>query len=271
MHKLRHLTAGLIVLVAFFSLFPMYWMVIGSVKDMSNLFNGIRALIPDGLNFINFQRLFVKNDVLRWFFNSTFIASTATAVVILTNTMAGYSLAKKKFIGKEVIFWVIMGTLMLPRQVLIVPMFILMKQLHLMGSYLSIMLPAIGWPLGIFLIKQFMQTLPTELLESSTIDGCSELGTFFRIVVPLSKPGIGALSIFTFVGVWNDYLWQLVIITKRILVTIPLGVALLQNEFVPDYGILFAGATIAAVPMLVVFLSFQKYFTSGITLGALKG
>ena len=261
----------LIIIVTIIFLFPLYWMIIASFKDMNKIFESVWEFLPIHSNLKNYGRLFLQNPVIKWFANSLFVAGMTTIVVVLTNSMAGYAIAKKKFYGKMVMFWVIMGTLMLPRQVLIVPMFLLMRDLNLFGTYSSIVLPAMAWPIGIFLMKQFMQTLPTEILESSRMDGCSEVGTFFKMVIPLSKPVIAALSIFTFMSVWNDYLWQVIIINNSSFQTLPLGIALLQNEFVPDYGILFAGAAIGAVPMIIVFLSFQKYFTAGITLGAVKG
>lgn len=269
--KLKNIPSYIIIIAALIFMFPLYWMVVGSFKDMSNLFDAAKNLLPSDFKYYNYVRLFTKNPVMLWFLNSIIVASISTVIILLTNTMAGYSLAKKQFYGNKIIFWVIMGTLMLPRQVLIVPMYITMKNLDLIGKFPSIMLPAIGWPIGIFLMKQFMQTLPNEIIESSTIDGCSELGIFFRMVVPLTKPGIGALAIFSFIGVWNDYLWQLIIISKGSMMTLPLGIASLQTEFVPDYGVLFSGATIAAVPMIIIFMIFQKYFTKGITLGAVKG
>ena len=269
--KLKNIPSAVVIVLAVIALFPFYWMIVGSLKDMTNLFGAAKNLLPTDFKYHNYIRLFTINPVMLWFFNSVIVASISTSILILTNTMAGYSLSKKQFYGSKAMFWIIMGTLMLPRQVLIVPMYITMADLGLIGKYSSIMLPAIAWPIGIFLMKQFMQTLPDEILESSRIDGCSEMGIFSRMVIPLSKPGIGALAIFSFISVWNDYLWQLIIISKKSMITLPLGIAALQTEFVPDYGILFSGATIAAVPMILIFLIFQKYFTKGITLGAVKG
>ena len=262
----------IILFITLLMLFPFYWMVVGSVTPQSTLYDASSfRLIPTHFEWSNYIKLFRSNPVLQWFLNSIFFASVTTAVVVVTNTMAGYALAKKKFVGSTVLFMCFVGTIMLPRQVLMVPMYITMGQLKLLGNVLSIVLPGMAWPIGIFLMRQFMHTIPNEVLESAAIDGASELGIFIRIVLPLAKPGIGALVIMTFMNSWNDYLWQVIIITDRAQKTLPLGIAGLQNEFAPDYGILFAGATIAAVPMITIFLMFQKYFTRGISLGAVKG
>lgn len=246
-------------------------MIVGSVTPQATLYDAASfKLIPTTFEFRNYIRLFKENPVIQWFFNSLMYAVTITAVVLITNTMAGYALAKKQFFGKKVLFLCFVGTIMLPRQVLMVPMYLTMKDFNLIGSIASIVLPAMAWPIGIFMMRQFMHTVPNSVLESAFIDGASELRTFFSIVIPLAKPGISALGIMTFMNAWNDYLWQLIIINDRSLKTMALGVAGLQGEFAPDYGILFAGSTIAAIPMITVFLLFQKHFTSGISLGAVK-
>jgi multiple sugar transport system permease protein len=246
-------------------------MIVGAITPNSRLFEpSLSKLIPTTFTFYNFEKLLANNPVPQWFINSLLVSAATTAVVVFLNTFAGYALAKKKFFGSKAIFYMFIGTLMLPRQVLIVPMFITMKNLGLTGNYLSIVLPAMAWPIGVFLMRQFMYTIPNDLLESAKIDGSGELRTFFKIVLPLAKPGIGALAILTFMGVWNDYLWQLVIISKKAMITLPVGIASLQAGTVIDYGILFAGATIGAVPMIIVFIVFQKYFATGITLGAVK-
>ena len=262
----------IVVLISVLFLFPFYWMIIGSFTSQATLYDAESfRLIPTEFQWSNYTRLFAGNPVGQWFCNSLLFSSLTTAVVVLTNTMAGYALAKKRFWGSKALFLCFVGTIMLPRQVLMVPMYITMRDLGLMGNVFSVMLPAMAWPMGIFLMRQFMYSIPNEVLESASMDGASELRSFFSIVIPLSRPGIGALTIMTFMSVWNDYLWQLIIISERSLKTLPLGVAGLQNEFAPDYGILFAGATIAAIPMIAVFLMFQKYFTRGISLGAVKG
>ena len=269
----KNLILIIIIIVTLAFLFPFYWMVAGSLSPHARLMeeSSLDKLIPSGINLFNYEKLFNNNPVSKWFINSTLFAGITTAVVVFTNTMAGYALAKKTFFGNKVLFMLFVGTIMLPRQILIVPMYLTMVDLKLIGNPISVILPAMAWPLGIFLMRQFMHTIPNEILESSAIDGASEMRTFFTMVLPLSKPGIGALTILTFMAVWNDFLWQLVIISERAQTTLPLGIASLQNDLITDYGVVFAGATIAAIPMITVFIMFQRYFTMGLTLGSVKG
>ncbi len=263
--------AIIVIVIAIISLFPLYWMVVGSLKNMTNMYDVAKNLLPTDATMKNYIKLFTSNDVTLWLLNSFLISAVGMVVVVFTNTMAGYALAKKKFSGRKIFFWCVMATLMLPRQVLIVPMYIEMTNLGLLNSVMGLVLPAIGWPIGIFLVRQFMSTIPDSILESAKIDGAGEFITFVKIVLPLAKPVIAALAIFTFMGIWNDYLWQLIAISKSTMMTMPVGVANMQQYKVIDYGMMFAGATIAALPMLTIFLMFQKYFTKGITLGAVKG
>jgi multiple sugar transport system permease protein len=185
--------------------------------------------------------------------------------------MGGYALAKKKFPGRQLLFWCFIIAMALPKQVVMIPLFTILAKLNWINSYKALILPAVAWPFGVFLMKQFSQGVPGELLEAAKIDGCSELRIFWSIVVPLVKPGIGALAIFTFISSWNDYFMQLILIRSKTMVTLPLGVALLQSEFTTNYGSIMAGATLASLPMIIIFIAFQKYFTQGITMGAVKG
>ena len=143
--------------------------------------------------------------------------------------------------------------------------------MNLFDNPWGLIVPVLGWPIGIFMMRQFMANVPGEILESAKMDGCGEIRTFIQIVIPLAKPGISALAIFTFIQSWNDYMWQLLVISTTTLKTLPLGVAALQEEFSVRYGLQLAGAVIASLPMILVFLAFQKYFTKGITMGAVKG
>lgn len=264
-------TFTLLSLLALYFLFPVYWMFVGSFKEVTGAVTGdFSIFLPINLHLRNYVDLFDSNPVGLWIFNSFVVAGGATITVVVTNTMAGYAFAKKRFIGRAVLFAVIVSTLMLPRQILIVPLFMLMSRLGISRTYWAIMLPAMAWPIGIFLMRQFIKTIPTPIIESAVIDGCSEIALFTRIVFPLAKPGIVALVIFTFINVWVDFLWQFIIISSRRLVTIPVGVAGLQLTRIPEYGASFSGAAIASLPMIVVFFIFQRFFTRGVTLGAVK-
>ena len=159
----------------------------------------------------------------------------------------------------------------LPKQVIVIPLNQLMNFLHLTDTLWAVILPTVGWPFGVFLMKQFAETIPTEILEAARVDGAGELRTFITVVFPMIKPGIGALAIFTFVNTWNDYFLQLVMLTSDTKWTLPLAIANLQGEMSSDFGLIMAGAALAAIPIVVVFIAFQKYFTQGIAMGAVKG
>jgi multiple sugar transport system permease protein len=262
-----------IIVVGIFGLiflFPFYWMVTGSFKLQSVAMQIPPQWFPLHPSLVNWIKLF-KFPAGLWTFNGVFIAVVSMILICFTSAMAGYSLAKKQFPGRMIIFWMFMATMTLPKQVLMVPLYTMMSQLGWINTYQGLIFPAIGWPFGIFLMKQFMQTMPTEMISAARIDGCGEFKIFTRIVLPLVKPGLGALAIFTFMSSWNDYFWQLIMINNDWMKTIPIGVAGLQMENSTDYGLIMAGSTLASVPMIAIFLLFQKYFTQGIMMGAVKG
>jgi multiple sugar transport system permease protein len=246
-------------------------MYVGSFMPDVDIARVPPILFPKKIYFENYIELFKTAPTLRWFFNSVFVSAATSFLIVMISSMAGYSFAKKRFFARDIIFYVLVFTMMIPRQILIVPLFKIVHELNMFNTLWGLIVPALGWPFGIFLMKQFMVTLPSELMESAKIDGCTELGIFFRIMLPLAKPGLGALAIFSFVSSWNDYMWQLLIISSKVLKTLPLGVATFQEEFSARNGLLLAGAGLASLPMIVVFLMFQKYFTKGLTLGAVKG
>ena len=185
--------------------------------------------------------------------------------------MAGYALAKKRFPGRALLFSLIVCAMALPKQVILIPLIKEISALGLWDNIWAVIFPTVGWPFGVFLMKQFSEGIPGEILEAARIDGASEWRTFTTIVVDLVKPGIGALAIFTFINSWNDYFLQLIMLGSGNNYTISLGIATLQAETSIDVGILMAGATLAAIPIIAIFLAFQKYFTQGITMGAVKG
>jgi multiple sugar transport system permease protein len=256
--------------LALFFIFPFYWIVTGAFKPQNVTVQIPPQWFPVHPTLDNFVQL-SKSPLAQWTFNSFFIAFAAMVVVCVTATMAGYVLAKKQFPGRQVIFWILIIAMALPKQVIMIPLFTILSKLDWINTYQALVLPAAAWPFGTFLMKQFSQGVPNELLEAAKIDGCSELKVFKNIVVPLVKPGIGALAIFTFISSWNDYFMQLIIVRSSNMTTLPLGVALMQQEFTTNYGVIMAGAVLASLPMIVIFLCFQKYFTQGITMGAVKG
>ena len=277
----------LLIALAIFFLFPLYWIVTGSVKEKSDII--IKAgesvkWLPTTISWDNFARLFKSQTTLfgigmpmalRWLFNSVFISVVAMALTCFSASLAGYALAKKRFWGQGFVFSLFVCAMALPKQVILIPLLREMSILHLVdttwGSIFAVIVPVVGWPFGVFLMKQFSEGIPSSLLEAARIDGAGEVKTFLNVALPIIQPGIGALAIFTFINAWNEYPLQLIMLSKSEAKTIALGIAGLQSEMSNDYGLIMAGAALAAVPIILVFLAFQKYFTQGITMGAVKG
>ena len=259
-----------LALLAVFFIFPLYWILTGSLKDAITINAQKPQWFPLNPTLDNYVRLF-QQPAIQWLLNTIIIAVAAMALTCITAALAGYALAKKRFFGQTVLFSLLVCAMALPKQVIVIPLLQEISALGLNNNLLAVILPTVGWPFGIFLMKQFSETIPTEMLEAARIDGASEVRTFVSIVFPMVKPGVGALAIFTFVNTWNDYFLQLIMLQKREVLTISTGIARLQGEVSSDFGLIMAGAALAAVPIVAVFLMFQKYFTQGITMGAVKG
>ncbi len=217
-----------------------------------------------------FRYLFQSTNIWKWFLNSAYIAIVVTAGILLIDSMAGYVLAKKQFPGRDIIFWIIISTMMIPGQVTLVPMFIMIGEYGLMDTHWALILPDLSMVFGVFLMRQFLYSIPTELLEAARIDGASEWRTYWSIVLPLAKPALAALGIFTFMNVWNSFLWPIIVLSKADLYTLPVGLKTLQDQNLASFKLLMSGAAVAAVPMIIIFVAFQKYFIKGLTLGGVK-
>ncbi len=277
----------LLVILALLFLFPLYWIVTGAFKTGQDIYSTTPVWWPSEWTMANFTKLFSRRSAplfeivglvgptvpgaIRWLVNTVFMSVMAMLLTCLTASMAGYALAKKRFLGRGLIFSLIVCAMALPKQVILIPLLKEMSALHLYDTLWAVIFPTVGWPFGVFLMKQFSEGIPGEILEAARVDGASEWRTFSTIVLPMVKPGIGALAIFTFINSWNDYFMQLVMLASNSKYTISLGIATMQAETSVDTGLLMAGATLAAVPIIIVFLIFQKYFTQGITMGAVKG
>lgn len=268
--KYKALSIVILILLAIFFIFPVYWIVTGSLKDAITINARTPQWFPLNPTLDNYVKLF-KQPALRWLLNIVVISVAAMALTCITASLAGYALAKKRFVGRKVLFTLIICAMALPKQVIVIPLLQEMKALGLADNPLAVILPTVGWPFGVFLMKQFSETIPGEILEAARVDGAGEIRTFATIVFPMVKPGVGALAIFTFVNTWNDYFLQLVMLTSRTKLTLPLGISRLQAELASDFGLIMAGAALAAIPIIVIFIVFQKYFTQGIAMGAVKG
>ncbi len=277
----------LMIVLAILFTFPLYWIVTGAFKTAQDIYAAEPSWWPTEWTLANFSKLFTRRPVplfsvgavqgpevpgaIRWLINTVFMAVAAMILTCITATMAGYALAKKRFVGRALLFSLIVCAMALPKQVILIPLLKEMSALHLWDTLWAVIFPTVGWPFGVFLMKQFSESIPGEILEATRVDGASEWRTFITVVTPMVKPGIGALAIFTFINSWNDYFMQLVMLSSNANYTISLGIATMQAETSVDLGLLMSGAALAAVPIIIVFLIFQKYFTKGITMGAVKG
>ena len=260
----------ILIMLAIFFLFPLYWIVTGSFKSAIDINAKVPVWFPMNPTMGNYDKLFAKPAFL-WLFNIVFISAMAMILTCITAALAGYALGKKRFYGRTILFTIIICAMALPKQVIVIPLAQEMKLLHMSDTLWAVILPTVGWPFGVLLTKQFSETIPNEILEAARVDGAGELKTFFSVVFPMIKPGIGALAIFTFVNTWNDYFLQLVMLTSEEKWTLPLAIANMQGEMSSDFGLIMAGAALASIPIIVVFIAFQKYFTQGIAMGAVKG
>ena len=278
-------------ILAFLFAFPLYWIITGAFKTGREINSTTPVWIPTEWDLGNFQRLFSKRSAplfdmtfgkyvitgptvpaaIRSLINTVFMSVASMLITCLTAAMAGYALAKKRFLGRGVVFSLVVCAMALPKQVILIPLLREMSGLGLYDTIWAVIFPIVGWPFGVFLLKQFAEGIPTEMTEACRIDGASEWRTFTDVMFPMIKPGVGACAIFTFINSWNDYFMQLIMLTSNKNLTISLGIATMQGESSTDYGLLMAGAALASVPIIIVFLVFQKYFTKGITMGAVKG
>ena len=266
----RIFTIVVLIVLAIFFIFPLYWIITGSFKDNKTIIAPDPQWFPLNPTIANYVKLFDR-PALQWLLNIVVICVGAMVLTCLTASLAGYALSKKRFYGRAFLFGMITCAMALPKQVIVIPLLQEMSAIGLHDTLWAVILPTVGWPFGVFLMKQFSETIPGEILEAARVDGASEVRTFCSVVFPMIKPGIGALAIFTFVNTWNDYFMQLIMLNSEAKWTLPLGIARMQGEMSNDFGLIMAGATLAAVPIVAIFIAFQRYFTQGISMGAVKG
>ena len=268
---LRLLVYVLLTTVGVLSLFPLYWLFATSLSPQQFVIKVPPDIIPREVTFQNYQRLFSTTPVIRWLVNTLLIAGTITIFHLLFDSMAGYAFAKRQFPGRDPLFWLVLATLTVPAQVTLIPVFFILKNLNLLDSYPGVILPGFADVFGVFLMKQYIQTLPSELESAARVDGCSEWQIYWHIILPLCTPALAVLAIFTFQRYWNGFILPLVVLHDSFKYPIQVGLATLQGEFNTDYGMLMTGAAVAAIPMMLVFFVFQRYFVEGIRIGGVKG
>jgi multiple sugar transport system permease protein len=267
---LRILNWVILLIGAIFMVVPFYWMVTTSFKYPSEVIAYPPIWIPTRVTLEHYEKIFTEMNFLRYFFNSAYISITVTAIVILTSAYVGYVFAKFDFWGKNAIFLCILATMMVPFPVTMIPMYLVMSRIGWVGSHKSLIIPALYSTFGIFMMRQFMHSIPNELREAAKIDGCGEFRIFWTIILPLTKSGLAALTIFTFMWNWDNFLWPLIVLNSDNAFTLPVGLAMFANQFWTDYALVLAGSTVTVAPVLLVFFLMQKRFIEGITLSGLK-
>ncbi len=265
------LVNGLLIGLTLVSLFPLLWMVSVSFMQAGAASTLPPPLLPETPTLANYRELFLRGGMLRYLTNSVFLATAVTLGSLLFNTMAGYAFAKLQFAGRQRLFQALIGTLIIPGQVAMMPLFLLLKHMGLVNTYGGVIVPALAGIFGIFLVRQYALSIPDELIEAARIDGAGEFRIFASIIVPLLAPILASLALFTFLGSWNDFMWPLIVLTDAKLQTLPVALASLSREHVQDSEMMMAGSVVTVLPVLVLFLALQKYYIQGMLVGSVKG
>ena len=261
---------GLLLGIATVSLAPLLWMLSVSFMAAGEASTFPPPLLPAHATLANYRELFEHAGMGRYFLNSTLLASAVTLISLLFNVMAGYAFAKLPFAGKEPIFKAMLAALVIPGQVALMPLFLMLKHMGLVNTFGGILIPGLASIFGIFLVRQYARTIPDDLLEAARIDGASEARIFFSIVLPLLKPVLVTLAIFTFLGSWNDFMWPLIVLTDSVLHTLPVALSALSREHVQDNELMMAGSVVTVLPVLALFLVMQRYYIQGLLMGSVK-
>ena len=262
---------GLLVLGALVALLPMAWMVSASLMSTGEASSYPPRFLPRQVTFEHYRDLFTRLNLGRYLINSAFIAFTVTAISLFVNSMAGYAFAKLRFRGRERLFRVLATGLVIPVQVAMLPLFLLMKQLGLINTYWGVIIPGLASIFGIFLIRQYAQSIPDEMLDAARIDGASEWRIYRSVVVPGIVPILATLAIWTFLSTWNDFMWPLIVLSDETRYTLPVALAGLVGEHVQDTELMMAGSVLTVLPVMLVFLFLQRYYIQGVMAGSVKG
>jgi alpha-1,4-digalacturonate transport system permease protein len=261
-----------LVIVSILMFFPFVWMASTALRPQG--YEADLSLIPQPyLAFENFERAwnFRGSFFFQWTVNSVIISVVSTVMAVFLNSLSGFAFAKYNFRGRDFLFFFVLATLMVPFQVTMVPVYVTLANLGLVNTHWGVILPSTASAFGIFLIRQFMQSIPDELLDAARIDGSSEVGIYARIIVPLSMPAMAVLAIFTFLGRWNDYLLPLLVMNRRQMYTLQIGIVNFMSEYRAEWNLLMAVSLLSIVPTVALFLFFQRYFVRGIAMTGMKG
>lgn len=257
---------AILVLYAIVTMIPFLWALSSSFKTLQEIVSGTISFIPKHFTLDNYKQIFVEQQLFpRWLFNSVIIAVTVTLLNLLFNSMAGYALARLQFPGKKPLFIIILAVLMIPAQVTMIPNYLILKQLGWLNTYQGMIVPTMINATFIFMMRQFFINFPKELEEAAALDGLSRIGTFFRIVLPLARPALAAQAIFVFMGSWNDFMRPLIILSDPELFTLPLGLNSFKGQYISYWNYIMAASMVFTLPVLVIYIFFNRYFIKGIS------
>jgi raffinose/stachyose/melibiose transport system permease protein len=268
-HVVLNLCLLLLLLLTFY---PLIWMVLTSLRTNPELFANPWGL-PSSLNFDNYIKVWQTSPIPTYFLNSFIVSTISTFLILLFSSMAAYAFSRLKFPGSNVLFYVLLSFYFIPRHIALIPLFFVLKGLHMLDTYLALIGPYVAFalPFSTLLIRGFMVSIPSELIDAALIDGCSKLGIFYKIVLPLSKPALAVVTVFQFLSTWNEYLFALAFIHSGELKTLPIGLMDFVGEFTTNWVAMAAGLTLATIPVIIVYILFQPQIRQGMTAGALKG
>jgi multiple sugar transport system permease protein len=261
---------AVLVIAAGITLAPLFWMVSASFMPTGQASTFPPPFLPTHITFEHYMSLFTRLNLSRNFFNSAFLATSVTLISLIFNSMAGYAFAKHRFRGRDPLFKFLVTSMVIPAQVTMLPLFLMLNKMGCINSYIGVIIPGMAGVFGIFLIRQFVLTIPDSLIEAARIDGAGDFRIYWSLILPLCKPILITLSIFTFMGTWNDFLWPLIVMTEDSMYTLPVALANLSLEHVQDTELMMAGAVMTVAPVLLLFAVVQKYYISGIMAGGLK-
>lgn len=269
----RVLIYAVLIIVALIVLLPLVWMLSTSFKPKSQWFTREIEWIPRTFTWENYALIFgnPSTPIGRWFLNSIILGTITTVLTLVVDALAAYAYARLEFPGRKVLFAILLSTLFLPGVMFLVPNFITVFRLGMLNTFPGVFLPALAGVFGVFFLRQFFESIPKDLEEAAAIDGANTFQVFWLIALPLSKPALATLAVITFLASWNDFLWPLLILRDRALQTLPPGLRTLQGAYTSEYGQMMAGATIAAIPVLLLYLFMQRYIVESVASTGVKG
>jgi multiple sugar transport system permease protein len=260
-----------LIIVAATTLAPVVWMVSASFMPTGEAATFPPRFLPRTVTLEHYRTLFTRLNIARYALNSAVLSSLVTVISLFVNSLAGYAFAKYRFAGRDRIFRALITSMVVPAQITMLPLFLMMNKMGLVNTYWGLIIPGVASIFGIFLIRQYALSIPDSLIEAARMDGASDFGIYWRIILPLCKPILVTLAIFTFMGTWNDFLWPLIIMTDDSMYTLPVALQNLMGEHTLDVELMMAGSVLTILPVMLVFVAMQKYYIDGIMMGSVKG